>query len=345
MKIWFDISNSPQVNMFSHMISELTVNHEVIVTCRDLANTISLLELHKIPYQTVGVHYGKSFHKKVIGYPVRIFQLIKHLKNIDIDVAVSQSSFHSTPVACLQGWPSIYLNDNEHAMGNIPSFACSTKIMVPEFMTDAKLKAQFASKRKIIKYPGIKEGIYLWPISGKIFSDIKKRDIPRRPAIYIRPEPATAQYYRGKSALLDPLISDLAKTADVTIFPRDAAQRVHYSTMQGNGITINNNAIRIEHLASKCDVFIGAGGTMTREMAVLGIPAISVYQGDLLDVDRYLIAQDALTYRPDLRADDVMTIFSNGRSRPVQTGLLAKGKAAYEIILSQIKNFEHKGRI
>lgn len=324
--------------MFSRMITELAVTHEVIVTCRDLANTISLLELHKIPYQTVGIHYGKSLSRKIFGYPVRVFQLIKHLEKFDIDVAVSQSSFHSTPVARMQGFPSIYLNDNEHAAGNIPSFACATKIMVPEFLTDKKLRGQFANKRKIIKYPGVKEGIYLWPISKNIFFEIKNRPITQRPAIYIRPEPRTAQYYKGKTDILDPLISGLAKNADVTVFPRDAVQLEHYSTLQGHNIRINRKVIRIENLASKCDVFIGAGGTMTREMAVLGIPAISVYQGELLDVDRYLISQDALTYCPDIRADDVMTIFDQGRSRPAQTALLAKGKVAYDMILSQIQN-------
>ncbi|WP_312434471.1 DUF354 domain-containing protein [Janthinobacterium sp.] len=339
MKIWFDISNSPQVNMFSRMITELSLNHEVIVTCRDLANTISLLELHGIPHQTVGIHYGKSLSRKLLGYPIRVLQLIHYLENYNIDLAISQSSFHSAPVARLRGFPSIYLNDNEHAIGNIPSFACATKIMVPEFMTDQKLAAQFAKKRKIIKYPGIKEGIYLWPIATDIISKIKKRPPAKRPAVYIRPEPRTAQYYKGQSDILDPLISALAKSADVTVFPRDTTQLLHYTALQGNNIKINGSATRIEGIATKCDVFIGAGGTMTREMAVLGIQTISVYQGDLLDVDRYLISQDALTYCPDITADEVMAMYDKGRNRPVQTALLAKGKAAYEIILSQINKF------
>lgn len=322
------------------MIAELAVTHEVIVTCRDLANTIALLDLHEIPYRTVGIHYGKSLSKKLFGFPVRVLQLSRHLKELNINVAISQSSFHSAPVARIRGFPSIYLNDNEHAAGNIPSFICATKIMVPEFMTDEKLKAQLASKEKIIKYPGIKEGIYLWPISQKIFSDIKARSTKNRPAIYVRPEPHTAQYYKGKSDILHPLISDLAKNADVTVFPRDITQFTHYSTLQGANIKISSNVTRIEELASKCDVFIGAGGTMTREMAVLGIPTVSVYQGDLLEVDRYLIAQDALIYRPDIRADEIMTIFNQGTVRPAQTTLLAKGKEAYDMILAQIQNYE-----
>ena len=49
-----------------------------------------------------------------------------------------------------------------------------------------------------------------------------------------------------------------------------------------------------------CDLFIGAGGTMTREAAVLGIPTISVYQDTLLDVDNYLIQKGHMIHKRDL---------------------------------------------
>ena len=45
MRIWFDISNSPQVNMFYNLIRELEAGgHQVIITSRPLANTIELLD-------------------------------------------------------------------------------------------------------------------------------------------------------------------------------------------------------------------------------------------------------------------------------------------------------------
>jgi predicted glycosyltransferase len=46
MKIWFDLTNSPHINLFADMIRELKKEHEVIITCRPLANTIDLLDLH-----------------------------------------------------------------------------------------------------------------------------------------------------------------------------------------------------------------------------------------------------------------------------------------------------------
>src|SRR5580692_2282743 len=96
MKIWFDLSNSPHINLFHDLIRDLESNgHLIIVTCRPLANTIDLLEQKQIKYTIVGEHYGKNIFKKLFGYPIRVTQLTKFLKKLKPDLAVSQSSFHS----------------------------------------------------------------------------------------------------------------------------------------------------------------------------------------------------------------------------------------------------------
>jgi len=58
MKIWFDLSNSPHINLFAELIRDLKKENEVIITCRPLANTIELLELHSFDFEVVGKHYG-----------------------------------------------------------------------------------------------------------------------------------------------------------------------------------------------------------------------------------------------------------------------------------------------
>ena len=71
MKIWFDISNAPHINLFKDLIKELeSEGHEIVVTCRPLSNTVSLLDLHNIKYTIIGKHYGKNFLKKILGYPI-----------------------------------------------------------------------------------------------------------------------------------------------------------------------------------------------------------------------------------------------------------------------------------
>ena len=162
MKIWIDLTNSPHVNFFHDMIDELKKKHEVLLTSRPLANTIELLELSGFSHHVIGKHYGQNALKKVFGFVIRIGQLYKFLRNKGIDIAVSHSSFYSPVVSKLLGIRCIYLNDNEHAAGNKISFLFADKIMVPEFLDVEKVKKQWAREEKIIRYPGVKEGIYLW---------------------------------------------------------------------------------------------------------------------------------------------------------------------------------------
>lgn len=335
MKIWFDLSNSPHINMFAAMIRELMQQHDVIITCRPLANTIDLLELHKLPYTVVGRHYGKKFSAKVLGYPVRVMELRSFLASRKIDIAISQSSFHSPLVARLLGVPSIYMNDNEHALGNVPSFLAATTIMVPEFLSAQALRRQWADERKVIRYPGVKEGIYLWELDQRL-RQAAPRDANAPRTIYVRPEPWTAQYYQGASNFMDELLLGLSERARVVLLPRGREQGAHYREERFRAIRVIDTALDIADIAPDCDLFVGAGGTMTREMAVLGIPTISVYQDALLDVDRYLLTQNAFLHRPQLTAGEALDYLGSMARRPPNRELLDKGRRAYEMIRDRL---------
>lgn len=337
MKIWFDISNSPHINMFRAMILDLQREHEVVVTARPLANTEALLKMHNIDHTIVGTHYGRSFVRKACGFPVRVKQLLSFLKNKHIDVAVSQSSFHSPVVARLMGIRSVYLNDNEHAVGNVPAFACADNIMVPEFLSADSLKKQGARLTKVTHYPGVKEGIYLWDFPKQLPAR-RPGDAATRPRIYIRPEPWTAQYYSGPQNFLDELIVNLQDRADVTVLPRGSEQYRHYASLAFARTRTLLSVMDIGAIVGTCDLFIGAGGTMTREMAVLGVPTISVYQDALLDVDRYLISKDACVHRPQLTADEALAFLASHQRGAPNSALLAKGRAAYDMIKQQVTN-------
>ena len=337
MKIWFDLSNSPHINLFAHLIRELEgEGHEVVITCRPLANTIDLLDLHGFRYEVVGEHYGAKFTNKVFGYPVRVAQLVRYLRPKRIDMAISQSSFHSPVAARLLGVRSIYMNDNEHALGNVPSFLAATRILVPEFLSDANLRRQWASLSKVTRYPGVKEGIYLWALQDRLDAAAGTRAHGRRPTVYVRPEPWTAQYYKGDRNFMDSLLLGVKDQVDVTLLPRGKAQGEHYRASKFSGIRIVDTAMDIADIAPDCDMFVGAGGTMTREMAVLGIPTISVYQDALLDVDRFLLQQGAFLHRPALTAAEMLDELSKATRQGANRALLDKGRQAYALIRREI---------
>ncbi len=337
MRIWFDLSNSPHINFFYALIHELEKDHEIVITCRPLANTIDLLRLHNLDFEVVGKHYGAKMLSKIYGYPIRVLQLYQFLKKNKPDVAISHSSFHSPLVSRLLGCPSIYLNDNEHAMGNIPAFLAADKIMIPEFLDKDRVKKQGAGGEKLIQYPGVKEGVYLWNLkalstnSSNVYKSGEK-------VVFIRPEPWTAQYYSGDLNFMDALIKGLKDKLSVVLLPRGDSQAEHYRKIEFSGLTILDKPKDLPDIARECSLFIGAGGTMTREMAVLGIPTISVYQDELLDVDSYLIEIGQMIHEPNLNAEFAFKYLEANSRKPPRDELLTKGKEAYNLIKAELLN-------
>ena len=332
MKIWFDISNSPHVLMFHKLIHQLEKEgHTIMITARPLANTIALLEQYSLKYEVVGIHYGKNLRNKIFGYPVRVIQLYNHLKNKKPDLAVSQSSFHSPLVAALLRIPSIYTNDNEHAFGNRIAFLFASKIMVPEsFPFKKRMKHVYA-------YPGIKEGMYLWD-DMEHYQHERKINNNDADTIYIRPEPATAQYYNARNNFLDELILSLCNHHKVVILTRDLHQKNHYENLS-NEIMVPDQPISIEKIIRFGKLFIGAGGTMTRELALLGIPTVSVYQSELLKVDELLIEQKIMKYEPNLTSEKIDSILSNNANHQSRESLKIKGKEAFQLFKQKILEY------
>jgi uncharacterized protein len=340
MKIWIDLTNSPHVNFFDRMIRELKKKHEVLLTCRDLANTIDLLQISGFSHYVVGKHYGQSTMRKMLGFLIRIGQLYKFLKNKGIDVAVSHSSFYSPVVSKLMGIRCIYLNDNEYAEGNKISFLFADKIMVPEFLDIEKVKKQWAKEEKIIRYPGVKEGVYLWAYEPVISNNGDNGE--NKKSIFIRPEPWTAQYYKGKRDFIDELLIGIKDKYETILLPRGKVQEEHYRQDKFAGITVPDKSMSLNEIMSKCDLFIGAGGTMTREAAVLGIPTISIYQDELLDVDKYLIDNGFMIHKKDLDSEFVVNFTETINKKPPEKELLEKGKAAYNMIKNMVLKINDK---
>jgi predicted glycosyltransferase len=247
-------------------------------------------------------------------------------------MAISHSSFYSPFVAKLLRAPCIYLNDNEHAAGNRISFIFADRILVPEFLDSRKIQRQWGRLHKVIKYPGIKEGIYLWKYNQKNTEFIHKDRSQEKKQIYIRPEPLTAQYYKGQQNFMDDLLVGLAPHVSVVMLPRTADQKTYYRQEQFKHVHIPKQSIELKDLIKTCDLFIGAGGTMTREAAVMGIPTISIYQDELLDVDQYLINNDCMVHYIKFTADLVLNFLAQSERKAPNKILMQKGERAYQVI-------------
>jgi predicted glycosyltransferase len=123
---------------------------------------------------------------------------------------------------------------------------------------------------------------------------------PSKPIVTIRVEEAFAAYYRDKTdpqrSMVLPVISKLRTLypdAQIVALPRYAIQVKTLKEALPSDVRIPESVIDATSLISFSTLFIGAGGTMTIEAVLLGIPAISFYAGTL-DVESWLEKKDML---------------------------------------------------
>jgi predicted glycosyltransferase len=307
MKIWFDITNSPHVLFFKPIIDVLKKDNEIIITTRKHSQTIDLLKLYDMKYDVIGEHAGKSKIKKLFEYFSRMKRLYYYAKDKNIDtVVVHQSPYSMMPAFFLGIKKKVFIFDNETAQfQNMLAIPFATHVLCPEAIT--KKRIYF---KKLIKYPGIKESVYV----KKTPSKIKKQ-------IIMRPEPWSASYYSGKKDILTPIINGLYDKWKIILLPRDQKQKEYYNKKFGKKVVIPKKISDGPKLISESSIVIGAGGTMNREAVALGVPVISTYNGKVLAVDRWLIDKKLMYHYDVVTSETVEKCILNHKKASFKSGL------------------------
>jgi predicted glycosyltransferase len=332
LKIWIDFINSPQVSFWVPFIKDLkSKNHEFILTCRDSGNTIKLLEQNKLDFHVIGERVGKSLIEKLIFFPQRLIKLYFFIQKHKSDIAVSQSSFYQPIVAFLLNINCLYTNDNEHAKGNIFGFLFAKKVILPIALNNEIFVRRWPLINKVSFYPSVKESIYL---------SQQKELLPlisnTKSIIYFRPEPWSAEYYNGPLNFFDNTLLSLASSYKIVILPRDMNQVEYYKQEKFVNLTVALKPLNLKAIVGDCLLFIGAGGSMTRELAILGIPVISIYQDQILCVDQYIVNKGKIIIAPKISYPEIINILENNTKINQDFSLLNEGNESYKLLLETI---------
>lgn len=290
--IWIDLDNSPHVPFFRPIIERLKAGgHDVLLTARDCFQVCGLAEQMHLEFKAIGKHYGKHRVMKLIGLAIRSLQLLPAARRARPALAVSHGSRSQLVTAKLLGIPTLQIADYEFAkIWAIVSPSWSmTPAMIP---TDAiRLSAD-----RILKYPGIKEDVYV--PSFKPQEGMRERLGIAEDEILVtmRPPASEAHYHNPESdALFQATISYLASMPEVrmVMLPRTPKQG-HEIAAAWPGLFSNRKLIIPDmvldglNLIWYSDLVISGGGTMNREAAALGVPVYSVFRGTIGAVDKYL---------------------------------------------------------
>jgi len=192
----------------------------------------------------------------------------------------------------------VTLMDYEHQPANHLAFRLASRVIVPRSFPAAELRKYGASMRKVKRYEGTKEDVYLAdftpdPAFARTLHilGVASEDV----LIIARPPAREALYHRFENELFDELLIRLSSRHDVKVIllPRSEAQRIEYETRKLN-LIMPREALDGANLIAAADLVVSAGGTMNREAAALGVPAVSVYAGKWAAIDEELVREGRL---------------------------------------------------
>ena len=308
MRVWIDVSNSPQVPFFRPLIALLEERgHSVEVTTREYAQTLELLALHGIPHEIVGPqHGGAGAVGKGRAMAGRVHALRTFAKGRAFDVALSHASHELSLVARSLGIPSAYAFDYEfarlqHGLG----CRAARRVVVPDAIPQERLDRLGARASKVRRYPGLKEEYYLAGFEPSPTVLVKLGLDRERVLVVVRTPPEVSLYHRHGNPLFAEVLERLGRDPAVqaVVLPRTAEQREAIRARGLPSLVVPARAIDAQSLVALSDLVVSAGGTMNREAAALGVPVVTTFAGELGGVDEQLIAAGRL--RPLRSAADL----------------------------------------
>ena len=300
MRIWIDLANSPHVPFFRALIPEFTTQgHHIEITARDFAQTVELATAAGLTPHVIGGHGGGRLTGKAGNLIGRAAALRKWARDRGFDLAVSHNSYAQIAAAAALGIKSVTLMDYEHQPANHLAFRLASRVIVPRAFPAAELRRYGASMRKVKRYDGTKEDVYLADftpdttfVETLLALGVNSEDV----LVVARPPAREALYHRFENELFDDLLVRLSRqeNAKIILLPRTAAQRTEYQARDWGNVIMPREALDGANLVAASDLVVSAGGTMNREAAALGVPAASVYAGKWAAIDEELISEGRL---------------------------------------------------
>lgn len=285
MRLWIDLVNSPHVRLFSRLLKHHENQIEdLLLTTRDYGYLRGILNI-LMPERGKNAHFigqwGANLFDKLAEHCKRTDLLGRIVSGFRPDVATSKASPELARVAFGLGVPSVNISDNDlgvHVSKLV--FPLSQVVVVPKAFPDRVLRMTGAVGR-VRKFEGVTEAAH---VLDHLQSRRKGLGLTEGSYIVVRPGPRGASYLnasRPNETLENVVLGSVRRIPGLraVFFPRDGAETKIREKL-GSRVIVQVKPIDAMPVLERASAFIGAGGTMTREAALLGTPTVSVFPGD-----------------------------------------------------------------
>jgi uncharacterized protein len=306
MRVWIDMTASAHPLVFRPLVELMQARgDEVVITARDYAQTLQLIERHGMQATPIGHHGGRSRSGKARQMGSRLRALARFARGRDFDLALAHGSHELTITARRLRIPSANTFDYEWAwLQHQLGCRAATRVVVPESIPVERLARYGAVPPKLLRYPGLKEEYYLADFEPDTTVLAELRLDSERTLVVLRPPPDISLYHRHSNPLFPQTLQHLGKLEQVqaVVIPRTEAQRSYVRSLALPSVIVPEGAVDAQSLIALSDLVVSAGGTMNREAAALAVPVYTTYGGRLGGVDEELIRLGRLRPLTDPRA-------------------------------------------
>jgi len=315
LKIWFDILTPKQLLFFEPIIQRLKKNHTVLCTSRKYNQVTDLAKIRKQKLVIIGKYGGVKKHDKLDASLSRSKLLVRKISKFLPDITLSSCSPEAARVSYGLGIPHICFSDSPHATAVMKlSLPYANKLLIPWIIPKSDFKNMGIKPKNIIQYKTIdaaqitKQKVFL-----SCGTDINSREWK---TILIRTPEEEAAYSSKQSDIVG-IIKKIKKDflgCHITVLTRYEKQaellKKKFSKSAQSKFQIVSKVVDGKKLLLDSDVFVGSGGTMTAESALLGVPTIS-YNAIPNRIEDYLVSKKIVTrcMTPNKVAERITHVF------------------------------------
>jgi predicted glycosyltransferase len=276
LKIWIDILTPKQLLFSEQIIGKLRGKHDLLCTSREYEEVSKLSKIRDFDLIFVGKHGGGDKEIKLKASIDRIEKLSKIITSFSPDITISFCSPEAARISFGLGIKHIAFCDSPHANAVMRlTLPLIQKLLIPNIISKNEFTKYGIDKNNIISYKAIDAAVTMKRrINQKSklpFNNNEQKNI------LIRVEEEEASYI-SKSSKIIPIIKKIVNDysdQNIVILGRYTKQIQNLQKLIGRKAKIVKMSYDGKHLLNNTDIFIGSGGTMTAESALMGVPTIS----------------------------------------------------------------------
>jgi predicted glycosyltransferase len=296
-RVWFDILTPKQVLFFAPVIADLvSQGSEVLATSRKYREIEPAAKMCGLDLKFVGERGGKDPSEQLLASTRRESEVIPIVKEFAPDVALSVASAVCARVAFGLSVPHIAVNDSPHSeVAARLSLPLSVILLCPWIIPYDAWTRYGLTRSQVLRYHALDPVAWLRrkPLNGPV-----PRLSAGKKTITLRLEESYAPYMTGFNegwgGFVLSSIGEAFPDHNLVALCRYGNQLEKVREKFGSQYIVPEDFVDGRRLLSSTDLFVGMGGTMSAEAALMGVPTISAFQGSLL-TEKYLISVGLLS--------------------------------------------------